>query len=185
MRRIRKKLNFCQRRIWEPYEEEVVEMRSRRKKLNFCQENQDYRHFRYCQCVDKYANLSKVLEGETATGSQAPASSVPPLIYNPRKRVGHSRKQIFSSPFGDEMYNAGQDAGFNEEAPIVGVKRGSSSQGATTLLPTRFRGNKSSRSTDNPIVECANLLSTLANSELHIKGCRESEKEKFDVDMAA
>ena len=152
--------------------------------MPFKQENRDYRNFRYFQCVDKYAILFEILEGETATESQAQASSVPPSIYNPRKRVGHSRGQIFSSPFGDEMYNTGQDADFNEEAPNVGVKRDSSSQGATTSLPTESRRSKSSRSTDNPFVECANSLSTLANSKLHIKGRRESEKEKFDMDMA-
>ena len=88
-------------------------------------------------------------------------------------------------PFGDKIYNAGQDTNFNEEAPIVGVKRVSSSQGVTTSLPAGSRKSKSSRSTDNPFVECANSLSTLANSKLHIKGCRESKKEKFDMDMAA
>lgn len=88
----------------------------------FQQENQDYRNFRYFQCIDKYAILFEVLEGETATGNQAQASSVPPSILNPRKRAGHTGGQIFSSQFGDEVYNAGQDVDFNKEAPSVGVK---------------------------------------------------------------
>ncbi|XP_071904219.1 uncharacterized protein [Coffea arabica] len=82
------------------------------------------------------------------------------------------------------MYNAGMDGDFNEESPVMGVKRGSSSQGATTSLPSASRGSKSSRSTNDPFVECANSLSFLANSKLYIKGRRASDKEKFDVDMA-
>ena len=152
--------------------------------MSLKQENNDYRYFRFGQCVDKYAILHEILETETATGSQAQASSVPPSVYNPRKRAGHSRGQTFTSPVGDDMYNVGMDGDFNEESPVVGVKRGSSSQGATTSLPSASRGSKSSRSTNDPFVECANSLSSLANSKLHIKGCRASDKEKFDVDMA-
>ncbi|XP_027093564.2 uncharacterized protein [Coffea arabica] len=151
---------------------------------NLCLENNDYRYFRFGQCVDKYAILHEILESETATGSQVQASSVPPSVYNPRKRGGHSRGQTVTSPVGDDMYNAGMDGDFNEESPVVGVKRGSSSQGVTTSLPSASRGSKSSRSTNDPFVECANSLSSLANSKLRIKATRASDKEKFDVDMA-
>nr|XP_027062350.1 uncharacterized protein LOC113688749 [Coffea arabica] len=152
---------------------------------NLCLENKDYGYFRSGQCVDKYAILHEVFEAETATGSQAQASSVPPSIYNPRKRAGQSSGQVFSSPLGDEIYNAGQGTGFDEDTPIAGVKRGSSSQGITSSGPSASRGSKSSRTSSDPFVECANSLSTLANSKLHIRSRRESEKDKFGPEMGA
>ena len=125
--------------------------------------------------------LSEVLEGETATGSQALSSAVPPL-RGQQNRPTHLGGQS-SLKFSEEMFTGGPDAECYDKGPKVGSKRASSSLGAMISVHGSHQ-SKSSRSSDNPFVECANSLSNLASAKLLIKDCRETDFQKFDVIMA-